>query len=75
MTQHSPEELAEREWEEKRIAEANQRVRLSIALHGGPWGGCDECHELEEEQRTALLAPEQQWLQVAEKWERHFALD
>ncbi len=38
-------------------------VRLSIDTHGGPWGGCDECHQHEE--NTLSLDPEAiaLWLQ------------
>ena len=31
----------------KRLAERRALVELSIMSHGGPWGGCDECHQHE----------------------------
>ena len=72
MTNQSPAELTERRCEEQRIAQARQDVNLSITLHGGPW---QECHELEQEQLAALFATEEEWLQMEERWDRHFALD
>ena len=61
--------------EEQRIAEARQRVRYAIALHGGPWGGCDDCHELEQQQRRAIGGTQEEWDTACEDWERHLALD
>ena len=61
--------------EEERAKEAGANVRQSLALHGGPWGGCQECHGLEEEQTQALGGPEDRWLDIMERWQRHLAAD
>ena len=43
-------------------------VELSIQAHGGPWKGCDQCHE--HEQETVSLDPEALAL-----WLRHLNED
>ena len=64
-----------RDWKEKRIQESKSTVQVSTSLHGGPWGGCDDCHELSQEQRLLLRDPKTQWLEIQEKWLRHRAVD
>ena len=39
--------MTREERERKHRADRHNVVELSIMSHGGPWGGCDECHEHE----------------------------
>ena len=64
-----------RQEEDRRFAEGSERCRRSIALHGGPWGGCDYCHELFQEQLKASGGTREDWEKAGENWERHLAFD
>ena len=45
----SPEEEALlRATEEERAQDLRDLTDVSIATHGGPYGGCDTCHQLRE---------------------------
>ena len=57
-----------------RTSQYQQATRDSISLHGGPWGGCDTCHHLEETLLNSITAPDEQWLRTIEAWYRHLAL-
>ena len=81
MTQanaNSSEALTEeqiRDWEEKRMREAMKTVELSIALHRGTQGACDEYHELEQEQKALLWKSKPQWPEITEKRLPYLAVD
>ena len=61
--------------EQGRLAERHQLVDRSITLHGGPYGGCSECHDAEERTRQALSLGPKDWQEQAAAWHRHLALD
>lgn len=75
ISQEEEQERILRQEEDRRMAEGRQRVRYAIALHGGPWGGCDDCHEMFQEQLKAMGGTLEEWNTAAENWERHLALD
>ena len=57
------------------MQEVRKTIQLSIVVHGGPWGGCEVYHELEQELKALLWEPEPQWLEITEKWLRHLAVE
>lgn len=50
-------------------------VDQSIALHGGPYGGCQPCHEAEERTLKAISGTAADWQRHSEAWLRHLATD
>ena len=60
---------------QQRMTERAGLVELSIALHGGPYGSCEECHEAEQLTLKALWLRPRKWQQEIEAWQRHLALD
>ena len=44
-------------------------------MHGGPWGGCQECHQLEQVINKAASGTEEGWLKQVALWREHLATD
>ena len=59
--------------DDARAAQRSRLVDRSIALHGGPYGGCQACHEAEEQTLKALSGPAADWQRETEVWLRHLA--
>ena len=64
-----------RRQENLRIKEGQQLVRQSISLHGGPYLGCDDCANFEEEKLASLPASQDQWDSLLERWQHHLTFD
>ena len=58
-----------------RTSQYRKAAQDSISLHGGPWGGCGPCHDLEDQLLAAIAAPAKQWLRTLAAWRKHLALD
>lgn len=61
--------------DQQRLAERTELVERSIALHGGPYGPCQECHEAEQLTLKAMHLGPHDWQQEASAWHRHLALE
>ena len=59
--------------EEERIQELRDLTDVSIATHGGPYGGCDTCHELRGPLNLDL--DQEQWDQAIGQWQSHLMFD
>ena len=59
--------------EKRRLAERQELVEQSIALHGGPYAGCEDCAVMEEQNLRALHSIPSDWRNTLECWHRHLA--
>ena len=73
-TKRTPQPM-NRKQENRRIKEGQDLVSQSISLHGGPYRGCDECGDLEDQKLAALPASEDQWTSLLERWQHHLIFD
>ena len=58
--------------ERARMDARAQAVNDSIAMHGGPWGGCEDCHGFELFAQVFSKTDADFW-QVLEDWNEHLA--
>lgn len=60
--------------EKRRLAESRELVNLSIVSHGGPWGDCERCGELEEHKLRLMHRTTRDWDSMMSQWYKHLAM-